>query len=238
MEWSPTVFVAMCFDAAYNSRFADVFTPAIQSITVEGTALTPKRVDLSATGDSILTEINDGIAHARLVLADVSSIGRDSVNGRAYRNANVLYEVGIALACRRPQEVILVRDDHDQFLFDVSVIPHATVDFTSPADAVDTVSSLLRARLAEQQVERDARVERAFKALSNEEIYLLKPLSEKPDHTFPVAATSTLRNMPGLLRLLDVGVMQLMGPTSENEPIYGLTPIGRALAARVAREFG
>jgi hypothetical protein len=44
--------------------------------------------------------------------------------------------------------------------------------------------------------------------------------------------------MPGLLRLLDAGVMQLTGPTPEHEPIYGLTPIGRAVAARVARVFG
>ena len=76
-------------------------------------------MDLSKTGDSILTDIVDGIAHSQLVPADVSTIGKDSVTGTPYRNGNVMYEVGIALACRHPSEVLLVRDDEDTFPFTV-----------------------------------------------------------------------------------------------------------------------
>ena len=60
--------------------------------------------------------------------------------------------------------MLLVRDDHDRFLLDVSVIPHATMDSTSIADAVDSVASLNKARLAEQKTELDARVERVIKS--------------------------------------------------------------------------
>src|SRR4030067_1371975 len=124
LELRSQVFVAMRFAPQYESRFKNVITPAIQSLIVDGRRLEPYRVDISKSGDSILTDISDGIAHCRLVLADVSSVGRDAVTGQPYRNANVMYEVGIALACRHPSEILLLRDYHDKFLFDVSTVPH------------------------------------------------------------------------------------------------------------------
>jgi hypothetical protein len=56
--------------------------------------LQPYWVDVSKTGNSILTDIMNGIAHSRMVVADVSSIGKDSKTSESYRNANVMYEVG------------------------------------------------------------------------------------------------------------------------------------------------
>src|SRR5947208_742360 len=99
-ELKPQVFVAMSFAEAYRKRYENVIGPAIQDVKVDGVALMPYRVDLSKTGDSILSDIDDGIAHSRLVLVDVSSVGVDSKTGEAYRNGNVMYELGIALACR------------------------------------------------------------------------------------------------------------------------------------------
>jgi hypothetical protein len=49
-----------------------------------------------------------------------------------------MYEVGLALACRQPSEVLLVRDDRARFLFDVSVVPHMQVDFTDKERAIST----------------------------------------------------------------------------------------------------
>src|SRR5205823_3594933 len=91
LELKPQVFVAMSFDPRYQSRFDNVISPAIRSILIDNIPLQPYRVDLSKTGDSILTEINNGIAHSRLILADVSTIGRDSSTGHTYRNSNVMY---------------------------------------------------------------------------------------------------------------------------------------------------
>ena len=130
MELRPEVFVAMTFSDDYRPHFDEVIAPAIRLVRVGGVSLEPRRVDESKSGDSILTEIVGGIAHSQLVLADVSSIGRDVKSGRPHRNGNVMYEVGIALACRQPEEVLLIRDDKDPFLFDVSTIPHRRLDFT------------------------------------------------------------------------------------------------------------
>jgi hypothetical protein len=92
----------MSFEKRYENRFNEIIAPAIESIEVEGEKLKPFRVDLSKTGDSILTEIMDGIAHSRFFLADVSS------SGRPYRNGNVMYEVGLALACRHRHQAKLL----------------------------------------------------------------------------------------------------------------------------------
>jgi len=73
--------------------------------------LEPLRVDVSKTGDSVLTDIIDGIAHCEMILADVSAIGYDSKTGDPYRNGNVMYEVGLAVAARQPSEVLLIQDD-------------------------------------------------------------------------------------------------------------------------------
>jgi hypothetical protein len=174
MELRPQVFVAMSYADKYQNRFEKVIAPAINLITVDGVRLEPYRVDISKSGDSILTDITDGIAHSRLVLADVSSIGKDSITGEPYRNGNVMYEVGLALSCRHPTEVLLVRDDRDRFLFDVSTIPHANIQFADIEQAKIILKDELLARLKEQNFIRDARVHRAISSLSGEEVVLLK----------------------------------------------------------------
>src|SRR5690606_1495460 len=104
------VFVAMSFDPRFERRWEAIFRPAIESISVGGQQLRAVRVDIRKSGDSILSEINDGIGHSQLVLADISIVDRHMTDGtqRSFRNGNVMYEVGIALACRQPVEVVLV----------------------------------------------------------------------------------------------------------------------------------
>ena len=70
-----SVFVAMSFAELYHPRYKEIIEPAIEAVTHRGDRLKAVRVDLSKTGDSILTDIIDGIAHSRLVLADVSVVG-------------------------------------------------------------------------------------------------------------------------------------------------------------------
>src|SRR5262249_28411935 len=123
-ETNNDVFVAMSFDTRFKDRFTKIIQPAIEDEIIEGISLTAFRVDNSKTGDSILTDIANGIAHSRVVLADVSVIDEGRYADTPIRNGNVMYEVGIALAARLPSEVLLVRDDNKKFLFDLSTIPH------------------------------------------------------------------------------------------------------------------
>src|SRR5512142_302622 len=96
------VFVAMSFDPLLEPRWASVIEPGVSDA-----GLKAYRVNASKISDSIVTEIEQGSANARLVLADVSLVG-------STRNANVLYEVGLAHAVRQPQEVLLFRSDSER----------------------------------------------------------------------------------------------------------------------------
>lgn len=204
MDLKPQVFVAMSFDSRYQERFDSVIAPAIRSLTVNCTVLQPHRVDLSKSGDSILSEINDGIAHSRLVLADVSSIGKDSVTGHSYRNANVMYEVGLAIACRQPHEVLLVRDDNDRFLFDVSTIPHKRIDFTNVDKARAELLDELLNRLKEANHINDARVKKAISGLTGGEISLLKYIASlPPNSSWGRPIEGNVQELVSLPRLLD-----------------------------------
>src|SRR5439155_14340007 len=111
-------FVAMSFDHRFDPRWANVLAPAISRVRVNGVPLEPRRVDMRKASDSVLTEILDGIARCRIFVGEVTPIGE--IEGRPIRNANVLYEIGLAHATRLPQEVVLFRSDEQELLFDVA----------------------------------------------------------------------------------------------------------------------
>jgi len=243
LELRPQVFVAMSYSPRYEARYREVIEPAIRSLQIDKVSLEPYRVDISKSGDSILTDISDGIAHCRLVLADVSSVGRDAVTGDPYRNANVMYEVGLALACRQPSDVLLVRDDHDRFLFDVSTVPHVTIAFAEVATARQQVHDELLARLKEQTFVTDARVELAIATLSAEEIILLKRMREYDSSTVWAREVKGIANWYAIAtsRLLDKGLIRLAGEFPDDKPAFMFTPLGFIVHRRVnagLRQFG
>jgi len=233
LEVKPQVFVAMSFDDVHRVRYDQVIAPAISSIQLAGTALVPYRVDISKSGDSILTDIMEGVAHSRMILADVSSVGKDSKTGEAYRNGNVMYEVGLALACRNPSDVLLVRDDKDKFLFDVSTVPHMHLDFTDLKKARTALQTELLARLREQSYLTDARVKLAVSSLSNQEIELLSQLAELSEDQvrgWDVGGTVLSVYEAAIMRLLDKRLITLVGKFEKGYPGYQPTQLGRIVA--------
>ncbi len=234
-ELRPQIFVAMSFADAYEARFNDVIAPAIRETTVDGVNLEPYRVDISKSGDSILTDIMDGIAHSHMVLADVSTVGHDSKSGKPYRNANVMYEVGLALACRQSAEVLLVRDDQDDFLFDVSTIPHLHVDFADTESARGRLREEMMARLKERDLINDARIRLAIFGLSNEEVQALKMYANSPPRTVwgPASKDVSLFWSACIPRLLDKQLIQLVGEFNGGSAAYAFTPLGRITARLV-----
>ena len=117
---SNTVFVAMPFGGQFDDRWTNIIDPAVRSVSRDGARMEPIRVDTRRVGESVITEILDGISAATIVMAEVTTVAE--INGEAFRNANVLYEVGIAQAVRLPTEILLFRSDSDPLLFDISNI--------------------------------------------------------------------------------------------------------------------
>ena len=177
-----------------------------------------------------MADIVDGIAHCQMVLADVSSVGKDSVSGQAYRNANVMYEVGLALACRQSTEVLLLRDDDDKFLFDVSTIPHMRLDFTDHGKAREHLQSELSARLKMRDSINDARVQLAVAGLSTQESNYLKAAANLQPDSAAWGLPQTLWGMLGITRLLDKGLIKVVAEFETGGLAYVLTPLGRVVA--------
>jgi hypothetical protein len=136
------VFVAMSFASRFDQRWNEVIAPAIHRVLRNEVPLEPLRVDSRKVSDSILTEILDGISKSRLVLADITTVGK--LDGTPIRNGNVMYEVGIAHAVRLPEEVLLFRSDKDALLFDTSSVRvNEYQPETSPDEARDIVASAI-----------------------------------------------------------------------------------------------
>jgi len=235
LDLRPQVFVAMNFAPAYEQRFQKVFKPAIEALTVDRIRLSAYRVDNSKTGDSILTDILDGVAHSQMILADVSAVGRDSITGDAYRNGNVMYEIGLALACRQTQEVLLVRDDREKFLFDVSTIPHMHLNFANAEQARQQLQEEIIARLRERNYFRDARINMAISQLTAEEMAHLKQTFEYTRSTVWGRAVMGIASWNSIAtsRLLDKQIIRIAGEFSNGNTAYEFTDLGWIVQQRL-----
>jgi len=245
LELKPQVFVAMSFADADKPRYHNVIAPAIEQLLVDGVHLKPYRVDTSQTGDSILTDIVDGIAHSRLVLADVTSMADDPTIGKPYRNGNVMYEVGLALACRQPSEVLIIRGDKDPLLFDTSSIPHKWIDFSNKESAIVDLREALLARLKEQNFFLDARVRLALASLNDAEAKVLIETADLPleqmwgqgmQGGFVVGGDDIFR-VATFSRLLDKQLILLAGQLPTGKLAYKHSPLGRVVAQLVKANF-
>lgn len=158
------VFVAMSFSDSFKSRWNDVIKPAVNRVTINENKLEAHRVDLKTVSDSILTEILTGISRSRLVIADITSIGR--IDGKPVRNGNVLYEVGLAQAVRLPEEVLLFRSDDDPLLFDVSNIRVNSYDpDNEPEKAKEIIVKAIISALKEIDLKKHLTVQRLAETL-------------------------------------------------------------------------
>lgn len=232
MNFMPQVFVAMSFDPRYDKRWHEIYIPAISSLESNGENLKPFRVDISKTGESIITEIIDGISHSQLILADVSVVGFDSKTNEYFRNGNVMYEVGLALACRNSTDILIVLDDKNPLLFDTSTIPHLYLDFTNADTVIHILRNALQERLREQSFQNDGRVQLAMKKITKHEALILFLYSNKiPDGFFK----ESLNTMPieYTEKLIEKGLVIRSG-RSDRE--YEPTPLGLEVANKLEHD--
>ena len=94
------VFVAMPFSSQFETRWKEIFVPAIKYCNIK-----PYRTKELLINNSIPVDILDGIGRAKFLLFDISNEEKDRPN------SNVMYELGIAHAIRLSEEVIIVRDE-------------------------------------------------------------------------------------------------------------------------------
>lgn len=99
MDWC---FVLMPFKDPFNSYYDEIIKPA-----VEKTGLKPIRADEIYGIETIMCDIWNTINSAKVLIAELTS-----------RNANVLYELGLAHAIRKP--VIIISQSIEDIPFEES----------------------------------------------------------------------------------------------------------------------
>jgi hypothetical protein len=246
----------MSFDTRFDQRWSAVIEPAITDVEIGGESLTAHRIDLSRRGDSVLTEILDEIARARLVIADITTIG--TVQNRPVRNANVMYEVGLAHAVRLPEEVILLRSDDDPLPFDVANVRVHSFNPEQEHDASTYVGDLIMDALRSIDSARSQAVRRTCESLDFESWDVLYDIAAEGEVTHPSRDDVTKRlglwrataRIAAIQRLLELGAIetqyqritpQHVGGYSElpKQALfqYRMTPFGHALLNTVLKRI-
>jgi hypothetical protein len=95
-------FVMMPFNGMFDEVYRNLIAPAVSS-----QGLTPMRADEMSGPGFVMEQIRSAIQQARLCIADVTG-----------NNANVLYEVGLAHAMKKP--LILLAERESRVPFDVA----------------------------------------------------------------------------------------------------------------------
>ncbi len=242
------VFVAMSFEAEFTSRFNYVIKPAI-----EAAGLHALRLDNSKTGDSIPMKILRAIAQSRLVFADITATGK-------FRNANVMYEVGIAHAVRRPEEVLVFRSDSDVLPFDIAPLFASSYEPGRglPGDeaARNHVTTAIQRALGDVDLTRHLAVERVVESMDTMAFHFLAELGLSPwseraqDRELGTSGMSTYQTA-GFAKLVSLGVLRLemsdyvtilqnlQASTASERLLFSFTPLGTAVATEFARRaFG
>ena len=109
-----TCFVAMPFQAVFESEYEKVIKPAVQANGLECV-----RGDEIYTRQSIVEDIWRSIRRARIVVAEISG-----------RNPNVMYEMGLAHAIGKP--IVLLTRDQADVPFDLKTLRYVYYDIAEP----------------------------------------------------------------------------------------------------------
>jgi hypothetical protein len=238
-----------------EERWEKVIQPAIRRIELNSQPLEPFRVDNRQVSDSILTDILAGISQSVLVFADITAL--DELNKTPIRNANVLYELGLAHAVRLPEEVVIFRSDSHPMLFDLATI---RVNSYAPESDPETSIEKLSNALINAIKESDGRSRHVVKSLVGRlDVRAMRILIaansgeavHEPEQITAGQALGLLATRQAIHRLLEHGLIyaELVNWTQEAllaaDPnatkltaSYRITPLGKAVAVECISQWG
>lgn len=228
------VFVAMPFHDEFSSIWNDGIKPSIDD-DIPG-PIKARRVDATILSGSIITDILDGIAHSKLVLADISVATSGKWAGQ--RNGNVMYEVGLAHAVRQSTEILLIRSDNEPINFDVA---HINIHNYDPNDIETTrskISNLANDLLKQIEQEKSLMVTKALDGLDSDSIRYIQEYGVHGPFLGPEPKTMgeqliSITHKAALARLQHLGIVKCAMLPGTSVPAYELTNFGIAVAKRL-----
>lgn len=221
------VFVAMPFHDEFQRIWDEAIFPGVADVP----PLTARRVDSTILSGSIVTDILDGIAHSRIVLADISIAETGRWVGQ--RNGNVMYEVGLAHAVRQTTEIVLLRSDAEPINFDLAQINIHKYDKTDLAATRKLITRIVSELINQIKQEKSLKVKKAIEQLDNNaKFYIGLGLQGEflgPDPKNMGEALVSISNKFTLSRLQELGIVRA-NPIPDAQTAYSLSPFGLAVA--------
>lgn len=248
------VFVIMSFDSEFDERWQQIIEPVIR----EDLKLIPNRVDYNRSGENVIHDILDGIAHSRLVLAEITSSEMMDTS-RIYwpqRNGNVMWELGVAHVMRMPDEVVIIRSDRERTIFDLTQFRAFDYDPEDFAASREMLKTLLGDRLISIDQSKSYHVKICANSLDFNSWLLLLSACLTGEMRPPVIRNlgEILRGVstiPAITRLLEMGALSTEYPLATVEILktsvdlpseellkYKVTPFGIAVAKYIADQMG
>jgi hypothetical protein len=226
------IFVAMPFHAEFTPVWAQAIQPGIDNDSL--TNLRAHRVDATTLSGSVITDILDGIAHSRLVLADVSVTRKGTWAGQ--RNGNVMYEVGLAHAIRHSTEIVLIRSDKEPLNFDIAQINANTYDRMDLDSTRKLIGRLVNEMMKQVKTEKSLKVQRALDQIDADMLVYLKQFAGGKPFYGPQPETrgdelSSIPRKAALSRLQQLGILRAAYIGDDRSPAFIITPFGKAVAS-------
>lgn len=245
------VFIAISFAPEFAARLDNVIKPGVVDAGFQ-----PHVVNFQVFADNIMTEICKRISQSALFFADVSPMPGYPPSPPV-RNANVMYEVGLAHAVRMPQEVVLFRTDDERLPFDMNQVRVNRYDPDGdPREARAQIAAALRQVREEVDLRRSLTVTRVASQVDVAGHFLLMHATADPDHCVVVQQPRTLgdhvqwqRRAASLGTLLRLGCISvhrvqytieetLAEPSGTIPDKYRLTRLGFAVFEHIAEQEG
>ena len=241
---TPEVFVAMPYSSQFESRWKEIFVPAIVCCDLK-----PYRTKELFVSNSIPVDILDGIGRAKFLLFDISNEEKNRPN------SNVMYELGIAHAIRLPEEVIILRDEQSESSpFDIRHIRWNSFSTQKIEESRVKIEKLIKN--AEKQIDltKDLTVKNALSLLDLDMISFLDTVREYVSEGFDLYPFDPdrkgLYGLPhkncseGYLRklardLINLRIIKSADLISIQKKIYGVTPeyyfteFGKAILSKI-----
>ena len=230
------VFVAMPFSDEFQPVWEEAIKPAIDEDV--GLGLVAHRVDATVLSGSVITEVLDGVAHARLVLADISVCSTGKWVGQ--RNGNVMYEVGLTHAIRQPTENLLFRSDRERISFDVAGIRVHDYDRDDLDSARELIGAKVQELLASVEDIKALKVSQAIESLDADCVQVM--LESGGGDYFSMRHPDKMRDAMALIasgkqgavgRMLSLGIVRFDFSMDRGQYAYHWTEFGKAVMKKL-----
>ena len=218
------LFVCMPFHDDFNEKF-QLIDRVASGLQFDYAV----RVKEDWIADDITSKILDGIANSKMLLFDLSDDPKSPCEYSRQPNGNVLYELGIAVAMREPEDILLIKEKSSSATpFDIKSL---TINEYDGALNDRWLTEKLKYTLENQEWYKSRRVEAAAKSIDSFGLKLmLSVYANRPkdkDHFNDEQMRLQPEAKLAILRLLDLGILWFATDKGGTEYAYHWTPFGK-----------